>query len=228
MEDSGNPRNPAAAWDAMAPCYDAEREHDAVYCACVRQAVADLHPQGTVLDCGCGTGLATPYLLDAEEVHALDVSEEMLARLEDKFPTPKVHTASGDVRHLPYPDDMFDCVLVANVLQHLTPLDQPRAVAEIMRTLKPGGRFCVSVHHYSREKQRAGWKKEGRPGGHLRNSGYIFRYTRAELAALFPGASIRAMGFYGWPAQRLVAGVAGSLLARVGRGHMLSAYGTAH
>jgi SAM-dependent methyltransferase len=228
MEDPTSARNAAAAWDAMASCYDAEREHDPVYCACVRQAVADLRPRGTVLDCGCGTGLATPYLLEAEVVHALDVSEEMLLHLGQKFPTSRVRPERGDLRCLPYPDDMFDCVLVANVLQHLNPHDQPLAVAEIMRTLKPGGRYCVSVHHYSREKQRAGWKKEGRPGGDRRNSGYIFRYTRAELAALFPGAHIRAMGFYGLPAQRLIGAAAGSVLARLGRGHMLSAYGVAH
>ncbi len=228
MEDSNSSRSPAAAWDAMASCYDAERASDPVYCACIRQAVADLRPAGTVLDCGCGTGLATPYLMCAESVHALDVSEEMLVRLETKFPRPELHAARGDVCRLPYPDDMFDRVLVANVLQHLTPTEQVRAAAEIMRTLKPGGRFCVSVHHYSVDKQQAGWKKEGRPGGDRRNSGYIFRYTRAELAALFPGAHIRAMGFYGLPAQRLISSTAGHVLARLGRGHMLSAYGTAH
>ena len=228
MEDSTRPRSPAAAWDAMASGYDAERVSDPVYRACIRQAVADLRPAGTVLDCGCGTGLATPYLMDAESVHALDVSEEMLVRLEAKFPRRKLHTARGDVRRLPYPDGMFDCVLVANVLQHLKPADQVRAAAEIMRALKPGGRFCVSVHHYSVAKRHAGWKKEGRPGGDRRNAGYIFRYTRAELAALFPGAGIRAMGFYGLPAQRLISSMAGHVLARLGRGHMLCAYGTAH
>lgn len=228
MEDSTKPLSPAAAWDAMASCYDAERASDPVYCACIRQAVADLRPAGRVLDCGCGTGLATPYLMGAESVHAVDVSKEMLARLEAKFPRRRLHTARGDVRRLPYPDGMFDCVLVANVLQHLRPADQARAAAEIMRALKPGGRFCVSVHHFSVEKQRAGWKKEGRPGGDRRNSGYIFRYTRAELAALFPGAHIRAMGFYGLPAQRLISSTAGHVLARLGRGHMLSAYGIAH
>jgi len=93
---------------------------------------------------------------------------------------------------------------------------------------QPAGRFCVSVHHYSLQKRHAGWKKEGRPGGACRNPGYIFRYTRAELAALFPGARIRAMGFYGLPAQRLISRTAGHLLARLGRGHMLSAYGRAH
>lgn len=231
MDDSRNPIGSAAAWDAMAPGYDVERAGDPVYCACIRQAVADLNPVGTVLDCGCGTGLAMPYLLGADSVHALDVSEEMLARLQRKFRSRKLHTARGDVRRLPYPDGMFDRVLVANVLQHLRPTEQPRAAAEIMRMLRPGGRFVVSVHHYSVEKRRAGWKKEGVPGGDRRNSGYIFRYTRDELAALFPRARIRAMGFYGYPGgypgQRLVAQIAGHALARRGHGHMLSAYGVA-
>jgi hypothetical protein len=101
---------------------------------------------------------------------------------------------------------------------------QPRA-AEIMRTLKPGGRYVVSVHHYGVEKQHAGWKKEGVPGGDRRNSGYIFCYTRAELAALFPDARIRAMGFYGYPAQGLIARAGGR--ARLGYGHMLCAYDAA-
>jgi SAM-dependent methyltransferase len=225
MDDSRTPVGSAAAWDAMAPSYDAERGTDPVYCACIRQAVADLHPAGAVLDCGCGTGLALPYLQGADSVYALDLSEEMLGRLQRKFRSRKLHTARGDVRQLPYPDGMFDCVLVANVLQHLRPSEQPRAAAEIMRTLRPGGRYVVSVHHYSVEKQHAGWKKEGVPGGDRKNPGYIFRYTRDELAALFPGARIRAMGFYGYPAQGLIARMAGHALARLGRGHMLCAHG---
>lgn len=226
MDDSTNPGDSVAAWDTLAQSYDAERYTDPVYCACIRQAVADLRPAGTVLDCGCGTGLATPYLLCADTVHAIDLSEQMLARLAGKFRSGKLKTAQGDVRHLPYPDGMFDCVLVANVLQHLRPPDQRRAAAEIMRMLKPGGRFSVSVHHYSLQKQHAGWKKEGRPGGNA-NLDYIFRYTREELAALFPGAHIRAMGFYGYPGQRLITWSAGHVLARLGHGHMLSAYGVA-
>ena len=226
MEGFKRVSSSAAEWDAMAGCYDAERITDLVYEACVRQAVTDLRPAGTVLDCGCGTGLATRYLLGAENVHALDLSERMLEKLRRKIRSEKLKTARGDVRHLPYPDAMFDGVLVANVLQHLAPSDQPRAAAEIMRVLKPGGRYSVSVHHYSVEKKRAGWKKEGKPGGSARSPDYIFRYTRAELAALFPRAQIRAIGFYGWPGQIVITRTAGHALARLGRGHMISAYGT--
>jgi SAM-dependent methyltransferase len=225
MDDPKFRSTTAAMWDALARSYDEERRGDAVYEACVRQAVADLRPAGTVLECGCGTGLATGYLLDsAERVHALDFSERMLDEVRRKYPEERVETQRGDLRELPYPDDAFDCVLAANVMQHLTPSDQPRAAAELMRILKPGGRYAVSVHHYNIDKQELGWRKEGRPG--QPGTDYIYLYTRDELAALFPRARIRAIGVYGCPGQMLITRAIGHLLARVGRGHMISAYGT--
>jgi len=217
----------AATWDAMAQGYDAERSSDPVYLACIAEAVNDLQPAGVVLDCGCGTGLATGLLLQhATQVHALDFSATSLEQLQRKFPDGPLLTAHGDVRKLPYPDAYFDRVLVANVLQHLTPPDQRLAVAEILRVLKPGGRYSVSVHHFSRKKQRAGWKKAGKPGGRT-DIDYIFRYSRDELAAHFPTAKVRAIGFYGWPSrlQIPITRLAGRLLARMGRGHMLCASG---
>ncbi len=217
----------AATWDAMAKDYDAERHADPVYLSCIQQAIDDLQPMGVVLDCGCGTGFATGLLLGRSQVlHALDFSAASLEELKHKFPNAPVQTAQGDVRKLPYPDASFDRVLVANVLQHLTPSDQTLAVAEILRVLKPGGRYSVSVHHYSVEKRHAGWKKEGKPGGKA-DVDYIFRYTRDELAAHFPGASVRAIGFYGYPSQLQmpITKTAGRMLARMGRGHMLCASG---
>ena len=72
----------------------------------------------------------------------------------------------------------------------------------------------MSVHHYSVEKQRAGWVREGKPGG-KDGCDYIFRYTRSELAALFPSARIRAVGFYDWPAQMLITRIAGGSVHHV-------------
>jgi len=226
MDDFVRDSSAAAIWDGMAPAYDGEREHDPVYLACLRQAVTHLAPRGRVLDCGCGTGLALPYLLRRARVDALDFSARMLDIVQAKYPS--VRPRRGGVRALPYGNCTFDCVLSANVLQHLTPEDQVRAAAEILRVLKPGGRYAVTVHHFSAAKRRAGWKKEGRPGG-TQGVDYIFRFTRAELARLFPGAHIRAVGCYAWPArmQLLLARLAGDSLARAGHGHMLCAYGRA-
>ena len=226
MDNSRYRSSLADTWDALAAHYDAERGSDRVYDACVQQAVVDLRPVGAVLECGCGTGRGTSHLLAASrvsQVHALDFSEQMLEEVRRKFRSARLQTRRADLRQLPYPDGMFDRVLAANVLQHLSPSDQRVAATEIMRVLKPGGRFSVSVHHYSLEKQHLGWEKEGKPG--QPGIDYIFRYTRDELARLFPRSRIRAIGFYGWPAQMLLTRAAGHVLARLGRGHMISAHG---
>jgi SAM-dependent methyltransferase len=224
MEGSTQRGSQPSTWDALAAGYDANPyHHDRVSVACILQAVADLQPAGRVLECGCGTGLVTRHLLGAEHVHALDWSPHMLNQVERKFSPERVTVVQGDLRELPYPDDMFDRVLTANVLQHVTPADQPRAAAEIMRVLKPGGRYAVSVHHYSRGKQCLGWAKEGKTG--QPGIDYIYFFTRDDLKALFPNARIRAIGFYGRPAQLLITRTVGHLAARLGHGNMICAYG---
>ena len=83
----------------------------------------------------------------------------------------------------------------------------------------------VSAHHYSRFKQRRHWVKEGRPG--QPGIDYVYRFTREELAELFPHAAFRAAGFYALPArvQNLMARWMGRPLGRIKVGHVLIAYG---
>ena len=50
-------------------------------------------------------------------------------------------TAQCDAEKLPFPDDYFDCVSVAFGLRNMTHKD--RALAEMRRVLKPGGRLLV-------------------------------------------------------------------------------------
>lgn len=51
----------------------------------------------------------------------------------------------GDARELPYDDETFDVVLFLDALEHLAFEDQPTALAEINRVLKPGGYLFLSV-----------------------------------------------------------------------------------
>ncbi len=216
----------AEVWDRLAPHYIAPRAADPVYRACIVQAVEALQPAGTVLDAGCGTGMSTRYLLHCEHVEALDFSSASLDTLHAHLGRRKnLDIVHADLRELPFPDASFDCVLCANTLQHLSPRAQPQAVAELLRVLKPQGRYAVSAHHYSRYKRRKQWVKEGRPG--QPGVDYVFRFSRAELARLFPGAHIRAAGFYALPghAQNLAARWLGKALVRLQIGHMLIAYG---
>ena len=222
MPDDHSPGSTPEVWEATADSYDQERALDPVYQACLARVVRDLRPRGRVLDAGCGTGMQTALIDPACEIHAVDYSQRSLDVLRRRLPN--VATRTADLRGPPFEDGYFDAVLCANTLQHLTPDGQRLAARELLRVLRPGGRYAVSVHHYSIEKQCAGWIKEGKPG--QADVDYIYRFSRGELQSLFEGCRVRAVGFYGWPMQDVLTAVAGRWLAQLGRGHMLIAYGT--
>jgi SAM-dependent methyltransferase len=62
----------------------------------------------------------------------------------------------ADLLSLPFDDGAFDAVLCLDVLEHVSLLDQPKALGEIARVVKDGGRLLVSVpnlaHLHSRIK----------------------------------------------------------------------------
>jgi len=92
-----------------------------------------------VLDVGCGKGRFARILLEENpgaEVWGLDISEEML-----KYVPQEIQTRAGSMTELPFPDGHFDCVYATESLEHAVEID--RAVAEMCRVLKPGGRLVI-------------------------------------------------------------------------------------
>ncbi len=205
--------NAGAIWDRLAAGYD-RRALDPVYMAAVRRVAAALEPRQAdlVLDAGCGTGLPLrAYYRPGIRVCALDASGDSLARLGEAFPWGAVERVQADLLRLPFADRTFDRILCANTLQHLPTFDLRReAVAELRRVARPGARVVVSVHQWSRARQRAGWKKEGVPGG-KGEGGYIYRFEPEEFATLlgrhFDGVRVHGAGFelpYRWGIRSLI------------------------
>ena len=97
-----------------------------------------------LLDIGCGSGLYFPLLAGmAEHVIGIDTSEEMIKaaqRLVDKKELDNVDARVANAEELPFPDRHFDAVLGFDVLHHIP--DFKRAMAEVRRVLRPGGRFA--------------------------------------------------------------------------------------
>jgi SAM-dependent methyltransferase len=101
-----------------------------------------------VLDIGCGTGRLTIPLqrLSGAEVWGLDLSEEMLAQAKRKEGAAAVRWVLGDAQALPFPNGSFDFAFMCLVLHHLG--DKARALAEMTRVLRPGGRGLIwTVSH---------------------------------------------------------------------------------
>lgn len=93
----------------------------------------------TVLELGAGTGKLTAELAAmGHDVHATDPDRDMLAILERRLPDVRVSLASAE--ELPVPDRSVDVVVSAQAF-HWFDLD--RALPEIARVLKPGGRLAV-------------------------------------------------------------------------------------
>jgi len=95
-----------------------------------------------VLDVGCGTASYTLPLSEQTEATlvGIDVTPETLQQASRKVPG-NVRLAGADAVRLPFRDGAFDAVVGNAVLHHL-PL--ARAVPELLRVLKPGGRFCFA------------------------------------------------------------------------------------
>ena len=100
-----------------------------------------------VLDIAGGSGdLARAFARrvgDAGEVWLTDINRAMLAVGRDRLLDDGVvaPVAQCDAERLPFPADHFDCATVAFGLRNMTHKD--RALAEMRRCLKPGGRLLV-------------------------------------------------------------------------------------
>ncbi len=111
--------------------------------------VAQLVPGERVLDVGCGTGdltlLAKKSTGPTGQVVGLDPAPEMIdvARSKAKRQQTDVEFRTGVIERLPFPDDSFDVVLSSLMMHHLPDDLKPKALAEIRRVIKPGGRLVI-------------------------------------------------------------------------------------
>lgn len=103
--------------------------------------------RGRVLEIGVGTGLNLQYYREAETVHAIDPDDASLKRAlarpcADNPADVTLYAAIAE--SLPFPDASFDNVV--GTLVFCTIPDPARALAEVRRVLKPGGRFRIAEH----------------------------------------------------------------------------------
>ena len=105
-----------------------------------------------VLEVGCGSGAYTLHVARAVgergQVHALDIQAAMLRQLEAKLSRPEnqdvqnVRLVERSAYGLPFEDGTLDLVYMITVLPEIP--EQGRALAQVLRVLKPGGILAVS------------------------------------------------------------------------------------
>lgn len=114
-----------------------------------------LDPDWTVGDLGCGTGPVSAALAPfVARVIAVDNSAAMLAAARRRLAgAGNVELRRGDLEALPIEDADLDAATLTLVLPYLP--EPERAVAEVARVLRPGGRVLVTdVLPHDREQYR--------------------------------------------------------------------------
>ena len=125
-------------WDRTAKSYDhfMKKDHKAY-----KQMYSLIYPvvrHKQVLELATGTGLIAKHIVrSADHIEATDASQEMIEQAKQGVKSAKLYFSVQDMFHLPYADQSFDVVIVANAL-HIVP-EPEKALSEIRRVLKDDG-----------------------------------------------------------------------------------------
>jgi ubiquinone/menaquinone biosynthesis C-methylase UbiE len=146
-------------WDLAADDYEPLWQAQLAVAQAKLLACAALAPGQRVLDVACGTGLVS---LDAARavgpsgnVVGVDISDQMVDGARRRAAGQGLNNSSFarmDAESLALPDASFDAVLCALGLMYVP--DPLRAVSEMQRVVRPGGRVVLAVWG---ERSRCGW-----------------------------------------------------------------------
>jgi SAM-dependent methyltransferase len=135
-------REPDPDWDYY-PTYIAKL-------LAVRAWLGALPRETRVLDAGCGEGVLVEEFADRLAIEGIDPN----------YASDRVRT--GSLLALPYPEGCFDRAICLDVLEHLAFEQQPVALAELFRVLRPGGELLVSVPNLAHLQSRIHFLIQGR------------------------------------------------------------------
>lgn len=145
----------------------------------IEPLVADAagHARLTILDCGCGTGHNLGMLRRYGRAYGIDLTWSGLQYARERGDR---SVARATVARLPFPDARFDLVTSFDVLYALDDETERRAIAEMFRVLKPGGRLIVNVAAL-----------ESLRGNHSVLAAEIRRYSKTSLRERLEAAGFR-------------------------------------
>lgn len=175
-------------WDFFAKLYTPiqERGNRVLYQQVTALCASYISKEDRVLELACGTGQFTlPLWKQAAFWEATDYSEPMIRELSKRCPK-ELKCVVRDATALPYLDETFQVVLMANAL-HIMP-EPERALREIHRVLSPRGIFLVPTFVYEGKINRMRMKLMrllGFPSCH--------EWTMAELVEFVEQAGFRTV-----------------------------------
>ncbi|CRK57739.1 Methyltransferase [Alloactinosynnema sp. L-07] len=138
---------PVEAWDAIAARYDEHVAPGEADLAAAGLRLAKLRPGETFLDVAAGTGgLSLPAARLGAKTLATDWSPEMIERFTARVAAEGLDAEGRvmDCHELDLPDDSYD--VTGSQFGVMLVADQPRALREMVRVTKPGGRVLLIAY----------------------------------------------------------------------------------
>jgi ubiquinone/menaquinone biosynthesis C-methylase UbiE len=166
---------------------------------------------GRLLNLGCGHGPDfVPFTGGDFDLHGVDFSREMLlnaVRYSARYGF-SVSLVLADMTRLPYAGGTFDHAIAVASLHHLNRRQQPAALAELRRVLKPGAEALITVwNRWQRRFWFAGRETAvpWRTGGETLHR-YYYLFSYAELERLARRSGFRVLRSfpersYRWPVK---------------------------
>lgn len=125
-------------WDVYAPVYKRAMQTDERAYALMYRRIPKVIKNKNVLEIATGPGLLALHVASsAKSMIATDYSEGMIREAKKNDHPANLRFEVADATNLPYEDNSFDVVIIANAL-HVMP-DPEKALEEIHRVLRPRG-----------------------------------------------------------------------------------------
>ena len=135
-------------WNRIAGLYDLFENiyNKKVYTGTGKKVAEYINAQDEVLECACGTGAISIYIVEkCKSLIATDFAEGMLRQASKKCRHFKnVTFQKADITKLEFAEACFDKVVAGNVI-HLLP-EPEKALSELKRVTKPGGTIIIPTY----------------------------------------------------------------------------------
>jgi ubiquinone/menaquinone biosynthesis C-methylase UbiE len=110
-----------------------------------------------VLDVGCGTGIhLRRYQKAGCNVYGIDMSPSML-RVSRQRLGKSANLCLGDASHMPYPDNIFDLIIITLVIHEMPPHIRSGTLFESKRILHKNGRILLIDYNIGPIRPLKGW-----------------------------------------------------------------------
>jgi ubiquinone/menaquinone biosynthesis C-methylase UbiE len=189
----------AGQWDRVRDELFGDRFHLASFAALAESS-------WVVGDLGCGTGQVSAAIAPfVSRVVSVDASAAMLQAAKRRLHGfGNVELRRGDLEALPIDDARLDAATLMLVLHHVP--EPERAIAEVARVLKPGGRILIvdmQPHDRDNYRQQMGHVWLGFSDDHVKRMLADAGFEEARVVAMVPDARAKGPGLFVSTAKKL-------------------------